>query len=178
MVTRREERQEREVHETHNALRSQTTTLPGVRPAPLSEVTGPQAAVTSGYVAGIVPLLGAPSLAESSAEAIDGSTLSFLLQHALGDKRKEEEEEAVGVVELAELEEKVAVAESRLLVEIQRVWEEATRITRQTWAALSRVEQYAVLWSLAKEKVKKRKEKRKRKRRKRVRRRRRSWSRS
>ena len=36
-----------------------------------------------------------PSLADSSAEAIDGSTLSFLLQHALGVKRKEEEE-AVG----------------------------------------------------------------------------------
>ena len=36
------------MHETHNAPRSQTTPLPGKRPAPLSEVTGPQVAVTSG----------------------------------------------------------------------------------------------------------------------------------
>ena len=117
VVTRREERQEAEVHETHNAPRSQTTPLPGARLAPLSEVTGPQAAVTSGYVAARVPLLGAPSLADSSAEAVDGGALSFLLQHALRDKRKEEEEEAVEAAELAELEEKVAVAESRLQVE-------------------------------------------------------------
>ena len=91
-VVERRGRQEGEVHETHNALRSQTTPLPGKRPTPLSEVTGPQVAVTDGYVAAGVPLLGAPSLADSSAEAIDGSTLSFLLQHALEVKRKEEEE--------------------------------------------------------------------------------------
>ena len=120
-VVERRGRQEGEVHETHNALRSQTTPLPGKRPAPLSEVTGPQAAVTDGYVAAGVPLLGAPSLAGSSAEAIDGSTLSFLLQHALEVKRKEEEEEeAVETAELAKLEEKVAAAERRLLVELQR----------------------------------------------------------
>ena len=106
-VVEKRGRQEGEVHETHNALRSQTTPLPVKRPAPLSEVTGPQAAVTDGYVAAGVPLLGAPSLADSSAEAIDGSTLSFLLQHALGVKRKEEEE-AVETAKLAKLEEKVA----------------------------------------------------------------------
>ena len=126
------------------------------RPAPLSEVAGPQVAVTGGNVVASVPLLGAPSMADSSAEAIDGSTLSFLLQHALEVKRKEEEE-AVEAAELAELEEKVAVAECRLLAELQREREEATCITRRTWAALSGVEQYAVLWSSAKEKVKMRK---------------------
>ena len=52
-------------------------------------------------------------MADSSAEAIDGSTLSFLLQHALEVKRKEEE--AVETAELAKLEEKVAAAEVRLL---------------------------------------------------------------
>ena len=51
VVTRREERQEGEVHEEYDGLRAQTTPLPGVRPAPLSEVAGPQAAVTVGYVA-------------------------------------------------------------------------------------------------------------------------------
>ena len=59
-VVERRERQEGEVHETHNAPRSQTTPLPGKRPAPLSEVAGPQVAVTSGYVAASVHLLGAP----------------------------------------------------------------------------------------------------------------------
>ena len=59
-VVERRGRQEGEVHETHNALRSQTTPLPGKRPAPLCEVTGPQAAVTDGYVAAGVPLLGVP----------------------------------------------------------------------------------------------------------------------
>ena len=59
-VVERRERQEGEVHETHNAPRSQTTPSPGKRPAPLSEVTGSQAAVTDGYVAAGLPLLGAP----------------------------------------------------------------------------------------------------------------------
>ena len=157
-VVERRGRQEGEVHETHNALRSQTTPLPGKRPAPLSEVTGPQAAVTDGYVAAGVPLLGAPSLADSSAEAIDGSTLSFLLQHALEVKRKEEEEEeAVETAELEKLEEKVAAAESRLLVELQRDREEGVRVTPQTWDSLSRVEQLAVRWFVAKEEVRKKK---------------------
>ena len=150
------------MHETHNALRSQTTPLPGKRPAPLSEVTGPHVAVTSGYVAASVPLLGAPSLADSSAEAIDGSTLSFLLQRALEVMRKEEEE-AVEAAELVELEEKVAVAESKLLAAIQRDREEGTRITPQIWSSLSRVEQFAVHWFVAKEKVGKKREKRKKK---------------
>ena len=158
-----------EVHETHNASRSQTTPLPGKRPAPLSEVTGPQAAVTDGYVAAGVPLLGVPSLADSSAEAIDGSTLSFLLQHALEVKRKEEEE-AMETAEMAKLEEKVAVAESKLLLELQRERDEGVRVTPQTWDSLSRVDQLAVRWFVAKVAVRKKKEKRKKKRRRRTRR--------
>ena len=121
-----------ERRETHNVPRSQTTPLRGKRPAPLSEVAGPQVAVTSGYVAASVPLLGAPSLADSSAEVIDGSALSFLLQRALEVKRKEEEEEAVEAAELVELEEKLAAAEERLLAVLWQDREEVTRITPQT----------------------------------------------
>ena len=48
---------EGEVHEQYDAPRGPMPPLPGARPAPLSEVAGPQAAVTVGYVAA-----GAPSL--------------------------------------------------------------------------------------------------------------------
>ena len=58
VVTRREVRQEGEVHEENDGLRAQTTPLSGVRPAHLPEVAAPQAAVTVGYVAA-----GDPSLA-------------------------------------------------------------------------------------------------------------------
>ena len=144
----------------------QEQVLVGMRPAPLSEVAGPQsAAATGGYVAAGVLLLGAPSLADSLAEAIDGSTLSFLLQHALEVKRKEEEE-AVETAELEKLEKKVAAAESKLLVELQRDREEGVHVTSQTWDSLSRVEQLAVWWYLAKDEVRKRKDKRRKKKRK------------
>ena len=132
-----------------------------MRPAPPSEVAGPQsAAATGGYVAAGVPLLGAPSLADSLAEAMDGSTLSFLLH----------EEEAVETAELeklAKLEKKVAAAEDRLLDALQQDREEGTRVTPQTWSTLSRVEQLAVHWFLAKDAVGKRSVKRMKKKRKR-----------
>ena len=111
---------------------------------------GRQAAVTVGDVAAGVLLLGAPLLAEESAEAIDGSTLSFLLQRALEVKRKEEEA--------------VEAAEGRLLEVLRREREEATRVTRQTWSTLSRVEQLAVMVT--------RRDKRKKKKKRRTRR---SW---
>ena len=66
-----------------------------------------------------MPLLGAKSLADSSAEVIDGSTLSVLLQRALEVERKEEE--AVEAAELVELEEKLAAAEERLLAVLRRL---------------------------------------------------------
>ena len=135
-------------------------------------------AATDGYVAASVPLLGAPSLADSSAEAFDGCSLSFLLQRALEEKRKEEEEAAVEAAEMVELEEMAAAAERRLLEEV--AWErvEAVRITPQSWSTLSRIDRAAVLWFVAKEKVDKRKakRKRKRKRKKSTRRRRCPWS--
>ena len=111
VVTRSEEQQEEVEHETHDGPRAQSAPPPGLRPGVLQDPRPPLVeAVTVGYVAAGVPLLGAPSLADSSAEVIDGSTLSFLLQRALEVKRKEEEE-AVEAAELVELEEKLAAAE-------------------------------------------------------------------
>ena len=146
--------------EANDAPRSQTTPLPG------------DEAVAVGYAAASVPLLGAPSLADSSAEAIDGSTLSFLLQHALEAKRKEEE--AVETAELAKLKEKVAAAEARVMEEIDRLRHLGDRTNLTT--LLNRT----CSWYLARDAVLKRKDKRKKKkkRRKRVRMWRRSWSRS
>ena len=81
--------EEEEVHEAYVVPREQKQPPPGERPASLSEMVGPQLAVTVGYVAAGVPLLGAPSMASPSAEAIDESTLSFLLAGNLA--RVEEE---------------------------------------------------------------------------------------
>ena len=143
---------EEEVHEANDALEGQKRPPPGERPAPLPEVAGPQAAVTVGYVAAGVPL---PLLADSSAEAIDGSTLSFFQQRALEVKRKEKEE-AVEAAELVELEEKLAAAEGWSLEVLRRDRGEGTRVTHQTWSTLCRVDQHAVLWFLAKDAVGKR----------------------
>ena len=74
------------------------------------------------------------------------------------------------MAELTELEEKVEVAEDWLLRELQKDRTEAVRVTAQSWPTLSRVEQLAILWFLAKDKVKKRRVKRKRKKRRRTRR--------
>ena len=75
--------------------------------------------------------------------ALDDKTVAWLLERSLAERQREEEE-AVEAAVLAELEEKVAVAEGRLLVELQREREDGTRISRQTWATLSRVEQLAM----------------------------------
>ena len=85
---------------------------PGERPAPLSEVAGPHAAVTVGYVAAGVPLLGAPSMASPSAEAIDESTLSFLRAENLARVKEK--------VEVEELVADLAWREQKLLEELER----------------------------------------------------------
>ena len=99
---------EEEVREVNDALEGQKRPPPGVRPAPLSEVAGPQAAVTVGYVAAGVPLLGAPSMASPSAEAIDESTLSFLLGENLARVKEKEEVEEL-VADLDRMEQKLLV---------------------------------------------------------------------
>ena len=100
VVERREKHEEVEF-ETHAALRGHNPPPPGSRPGVLLDHKPPWVdAVTVGYVAGGAPLMGVPSLADSSAEAIDGRTLRFLLKQNLA--RKEEEEEMRRKLEEAE----------------------------------------------------------------------------
>ena len=65
------------MHEENDALRSHTTLLPwcGRESRWTAGRRGSSEAAAVGYVAAGVPLLGAPSLADSSAEVIDGSTV-------------------------------------------------------------------------------------------------------
>ena len=69
--------------ETYYAPRGPKSLPPGVRPAPPSEVAGPQVrAATVGYVAAAgAPLLAVPSLA--GGDAIDDTSVHFLLEMAL-----------------------------------------------------------------------------------------------
>ena len=70
----------------------QEQVLVGMRPAPPSEVAGPQgAAATGGYVAAGAPLLVVASLA--GRDDVDGTTVSFLLAENLKLQKKVEEEE-------------------------------------------------------------------------------------
>ena len=56
------------------------------------DVAGPQgSAVTVGYVAARAPLLGTPSLADSSDEVINGRTLSFHVMQSLTWQMEKEE---------------------------------------------------------------------------------------
>ena len=88
LATRAEEEVE---HETHYALRGQKTPPPGERPAPLSEVAGPQRSDrTVRHSAGEAPLLVVPSLRD--ADGVDGTTVSFLLAENLMLQKEEEKE--------------------------------------------------------------------------------------
>ena len=144
----------------------------GMRPERLVDARGPhgglERAACQRSEAG--PLLAPPVLA--GGDGLDESALAFLVQQTLLARDKEEAE-AVEAAVLAELEDKVAVAEVRLLVELQREREGGSRISRQSWATLSRVEQLAVEWYFSKDVLDKRRVKRKKakKRRKRTRRR-------
>ena len=89
-----------EAHLQYYAPRGQEQPPPGVRPAPLPEVAGPQAVVTVGYVAA-----GTPSFTV---------VLQFLLQQSLL-ARAEEEEKAREEAVVKELEEDLALRERRLL---------------------------------------------------------------
>ena len=74
---------EEEVHETHYGLRAKKRPSPGTRPAPLAEVAGPlEVAATAGYVAAVcAPLLVVPAL--RGGDAIDDTSVHFLLEMAL-----------------------------------------------------------------------------------------------
>ena len=96
--------------------RGQEQLPPGVRPAPLPEVAGPQAAVTVGYVAA-----GAPSLAVVLVSDMlhDDATVQFLLQQSLL-ARSQEEEEAREQEEDKRQEEAVVTRMLRLEAEVMK----------------------------------------------------------
>ena len=165
-MTRREERQEGEVHETYDTPRSQTTPLPGTRPGVTA--CGPRAAAGCGQ-----PRTGTSAAGQCCARRWsrqlwrpgggDGRRCcSVLPPGASLAAQQQEEEEAKEQAAVAELEAQVAAAEDLLLVQLQRE-REGSRVTRQTWSTLSRVEQLAVHWFLARVAVEKKKDKWKRK---------------
>ena len=159
-VVRREERQEGEVHEENDGSRAQTTPLLGVRPAPLSEVAGPQAAVTVGYVAA-----GPPSLVVALVvvhDHVDQASVQFLLQQSLL-ARASEEEKAREEAEVKMLEDDVADKESLLLEELCKVRDGVW----PRWSKFSGIEKAAVHWHVALVKARKKKGSKKRKKRRR-----------
>ena len=79
---------EEEVRELNDALEGQKRPPPGVRPAPLPEVAGPQVAVTVGYVAAVAPSL---AVVRELDLLHDDATVQFLLQQSLLARAQEEE---------------------------------------------------------------------------------------
>ena len=104
-----------EAHEQYYAPRRQEQPPPGVRPAPLSEVAGPQAAVTVGYVAAVAPSLPVVLVADL---LHDDATVQFLLQQSLL-ARAQEEEEARELEEVKRMEEVVVTKMQRLEAEVR-----------------------------------------------------------
>ena len=145
--------------------------LPGTRPAPLPVAAGSQGVWPGAprQPGSVVPSVISPALAAPAAETVGAAALSFLLAQSLA-AQQQEEEEAKEQAAVTELETQVAAAEDRLLVQLQRERKEGTRITRQTWCTLSRVEQLAVHWFMARKAVEEKKGKWKRKKKKRRRR--------
>ena len=145
---------EEEEHAEYVGPRAQKAPPPGMRPAPLAEVAGPQGwpGTPSSPGAG-VPSLAPPVLAGSAGEGVDSSALAFLATRALLDREEEEEAE-----ELRVLEEKVVTKEQRLLEEVEN---------RRGTSEFSPLEYAAIRWCMARQMVVQRMAKRKaRKRRK------------
>ena len=74
-------------HEKYEGLRAQKPPLPGKRPGVPPEPEPRGGAVTVGYVAAPAPPLAVPLLASAAGEAVDHSTLQFLLKHAIETKK-------------------------------------------------------------------------------------------
>ena len=164
VVERREEEVEAEV--VYDAERGQEQPPPGMRPGSLSDPGPPQqVAATVGYVAAGAPRFTPVVLVQDA--AIDDKTVAWLLERSLAERQREEEEAEEAEV-VKKLEDDMALKESRLLELLVKDRAEGVRVTRHTWAALSRVEQAAVLWFLARDKVTQRKEKWKKKRKKKL----------
>ena len=116
----------------------------GPRPAPLSEVAGPQAAVTIGHVAAGPPSLVVAPVAPHEVDAV--TVRSFLARVA-------EEEKAREGAEVKLLEDEVD-KESQQLEELVKVRD---RSHRRPWATLFGSEEAAVHWHVAMEKARKKK---------------------
>ena len=120
LATRAEEEVE---YEPHYALRGQKTPPPGERPAPLSEVAGPQRSDgTVRHSAGDAPLQVVPALRGD--DGVDGTTLRFLLEQNLSLKKEQEEEEKER--ELKEKEAQKVKLEEKLK-ELDGRWRAVTR---------------------------------------------------
>ena len=76
------------MYETHNAPRSQNTPHPEARPGFLAEPPPLRSDRSLRRLSENTPLLGVPSLADASAQAIDGRTFRFLLEKSLARKKK------------------------------------------------------------------------------------------
>ena len=139
---------EEEEHAYYVGPRAQKAPPPGMRPAPLAEVAGPQVwpGTPSSPGAG-VPSLAPPVLAGSAGEGVDSSALAFVATRALLDREEEEEAE-----ELRVLEEKVATKEQRLLEEVEN---------RRGTSEFSPLEYAAIRWCMARQMVVQRVAKRK-----------------
>ena len=87
-----------------------------MRPAPLPEVAGPQAAVTVGYVAAVAPSL---AVVRELDLLHDDATVQFLLQQSLLTRVQEEEEEARELEEVKRMEEAVVTKMQRLEAEVR-----------------------------------------------------------
>ena len=134
---------EEEVREEHVALEGQKRPPPGERPAPLSEVAGPQAAVTVGYVAADVPRL-TPVVMEQG-PAHDDSTSAWLLARSLEERQQYEEEVRHGL-EVERLQVEQLDAERRLLVALEEFRDSPSR---PSWSSCSPLTKAAVRWYAA-----------------------------
>ena len=156
VVTRREEQQEGEVHEENDALRSQTTPLPG---GAAGSPFGPRAAVGRGSRGRLRGCWCAPPgvlhcwpIPRPRPLMVAPSPYSYSAPWKSRGRRRRR------------LRRRRSWPSWRRSL-LRRDRDEVTRVTRQTWSTLSRVEQFAVLWFLAKDAVGKRRVKRKKKRR-------------
>ena len=94
-MVQREEQEEEEVYETHDAPRGPKTPPRGTRPGLLMEAVQQvrlEAAARESVVDGL-PTFALPVLTGSAAEAIDRGALSFLLQQQLAPRIEEEEQQ-------------------------------------------------------------------------------------
>ena len=140
---------EGEVRKVHEVLREQKPPLPGMRPAPLSEVAGPLGrlvapACPSGGVPALVPVV----MVQEAAH--DDATVSYLLSQTLLAEQEAKEVE--------ELEAELADREHRLMTSIREL-----RGRYDLRDQFTRLETQVIGWAGIKWEVEKKKEKKRRK---------------